>query len=243
MVAARVPVKGIFNGVLAWHRPGTRDERYLSEVIVKRAYARPKLGFDVEPGEKWLDLGAGIGEFGLYALSRGAVTVESYEPDLDAYRVLCRNMRTPHLNTHATVTHTGSKTTHLGTYNYPGRGGVGTAVNTVVPRKRGYDTVQLVPNVWVKAIKNRFDGIKMDIEGAEHAILDASYIPPCRKLVMEYHTSVDSSMANFQERMNWLRELFDHVVYPLEFERAIVAGKKHFKPFYDRTIFAWKEGK
>src|SRR5207344_2312360 len=82
---------GKFDEVEAWYRPGTSDENALIEVINKKAYRRGSVKFDVERGERWLDLGANIGAFALYARSKGA-TVECYEPMPDCFAILKKNV-------------------------------------------------------------------------------------------------------------------------------------------------------
>ena len=52
--------------------PASSDELAIAEVHDKRAYRSPTRGFDVEPGEVWLDVGAHIGAFAFYAVLRGA---------------------------------------------------------------------------------------------------------------------------------------------------------------------------
>jgi len=47
-----------FNGVKAWHRQGTTDAATLRGALVLRNYRKGSVKFDVERGERWLDLGA-----------------------------------------------------------------------------------------------------------------------------------------------------------------------------------------
>src|SRR5262245_12504074 len=82
--------QGQFGNVQAWYRPGTTDENALIEVLVKRAYRRPSIGFDVRAGEHWLDLGANIGAFALYCKARGA-SAACYEPLADNFAILLKN--------------------------------------------------------------------------------------------------------------------------------------------------------
>lgn len=78
-------------GITAHYRPHTSDERVLREVITKAAYRRTTLGFDVRPGEVWLDLGANIGAFALYCKTKRATAV-CYEPDPDCFELLSLNV-------------------------------------------------------------------------------------------------------------------------------------------------------
>src|ERR1700761_7376727 len=74
-----------------YYRPDSSDERALLEVVDKHAYARKSIRFDVEQGERWLDLGANIGSFCLYCRLQGA-TCESYEPEAINFGLLKKNV-------------------------------------------------------------------------------------------------------------------------------------------------------
>src|SRR5690349_1246697 len=76
--------------VIAYYRPGSSDEDVLKEVIDRHAYRRKKDGFEVELGERWLDLGANIGAFALYCRLHGARAV-CYEPEPDCFSILEKN--------------------------------------------------------------------------------------------------------------------------------------------------------
>lgn len=80
-------------------------------------------------------------------------------------------------------------------------------------------------------------GIKMDIEGGEFEILDKKLLPPCKRLVLEYHTSRDPSVDNLKSRLQYLQETFSQVDYPPEFDRVFESGEPVFKAFFDRLIF------
>ena len=77
-------------------RKNTTDIKVIKEVLETRVYhktTRDKdFTFDVEKGEKWLDLGGNIGTFAIYALTKGAKKVISYEPEKDNFEILSKNM-------------------------------------------------------------------------------------------------------------------------------------------------------
>lgn len=81
----------------------------------------------------------------------------------------------------------------------------------------------------------KFDGIEMDIGGAEAGLLDDDLIPECRKLVLEYHTSRDQSMDNLRRRLAYLKSRFRTVRYPPELDRLVAAGG-HTTTYFDRVI-------
>ena len=72
-------------------RPGTTDDKVIDEVLKQNVYEKKKIGFSIEAGERWLDLGANIGTFSLLALSRGA-EVYACEPEPDNLRILEDNL-------------------------------------------------------------------------------------------------------------------------------------------------------
>ncbi|HET9137523.1 MAG TPA: FkbM family methyltransferase, partial [Candidatus Kapabacteria bacterium] len=59
-------------------RVGSSDIKSVDETWVKKQYQRPSAGFIIRPGERWLDLGANIGAFSVYAALQGA-QVRAYE--------------------------------------------------------------------------------------------------------------------------------------------------------------------
>jgi hypothetical protein len=85
-------------------------------------------------------------------------------------------------------------------------------------------------------IKERFDGVKMDIEGSEFGLIDNWFLPRCQKLVLEYHTSRDASFENLQRRLEVLESHFKNVKRPACFETG-----KGFPPRFDQKIFCWGE--
>lgn len=224
-------------GIQAHYRPGlnerSSDEDALDEVLVKKVYRRSRSKFDVFPKERWLDLGANIGSFALYCKQRGAEAY-CYEPDPECFRIL-------KMNASGFVCHnvavTSFKESNLRFYTSPNpdnfyRG-------TVVPVDR-YESTPPVHNLWAgHLICQKFDGIKMDIEGSEGPLIDDWLIPRCEKLVMEYHTSRDSSVANLERRLQILKAHFHNVHYPKAYTDAIVSGAEHYKPRFDQLIFCW----
>lgn len=212
------------------YRPGTTDENVIKEVIDNHCYRRVRLDFDVEDGEKWLDLGANIGTFAVYCKLRGATAI-CYEPDADCFKLLSYNAKGFECVNSAVTAEDNEFITFYpskGSDNYRG---------SIFDRNRT-DGIQ-VPNTFVGSLQENFyDGIKLDIEGSELAILDQQLLPSCNKCVMEYHTSRDGSWRALQKRIEYLREVFDHVQYPAELDRKIVA-KQEGKTYFDRFVFCW----
>lgn len=214
------------------YRKGTTDENVIEEVLGRKAYRRVRLGFDVEEGETWLDLGGNIGTFTAYCLSRGASEVDTYEPDEDCFELLKKSLgSTSSCNLYrGTATHYEEEFVNI----------------TRSPRKdafvrqsveRGYKTPAIeVPNFYVGDINKEFDGVKMDIEGSELGIIDNQLIPRCNKLCMEYHTSVDNSKERMRKRISYLKTLFEVVHYAPHLDRWMASPGRD-TPRYDSFIY------
>ncbi len=210
------------------------DERILEEVLERREYQKPRIGFDVEPGELWLDLGANIGAFALYCKSRKAKAV-CFEPDAGNFKLLRKNVPSFECHQKAVTAQKTSEVTFFISEARPSHAR-GTTVHV-----KGYTAVT-VPNMYAGDVASiaAFDGVKMDVEGSEAALLDKWLIPPCKKLVLEYHTSRDDSVANLKRRLKILKSKFHNVSYRPEYDRAIASGAETFKSHCDRLIFAWE---
>lgn len=216
-------------------RPGTSDERVVEEVISRHAYRRTRLGFDVEVGERWLDLGGNIGAFAVYAALRGARWVQSFEPDPTCFALLQQNCPPGFNCIRGAVTAHTTYTIDLFRSARP----ADHYRQTTVPSP-SMIFAGTVPNWPMRTLcKATFDGIKMDIEGAEMAIFDAHLLPRTAKLVVEYHTSRDSSTRGLARRLTWLASRFRHVHAPPEYERILASGASTIKTFHDRCIFCW----
>ena len=75
-------------------RAGLSDRKAIREVVEKRAYARH--GFTPRPGDHWLDLGANVGAFTVWAAAHGADVI-AFEPDPESMRMVHRNVALNHL--------------------------------------------------------------------------------------------------------------------------------------------------
>lgn len=224
-----------FADMQAWHRPGTTDQNALKEVLVKRAYRQPTVGFDVEAGEHWADLGANIGAFALYCQSKGA-TAECYEPLPSNFALLRKNV--PQFACHPTAIsnlqapEVAFWTSRRERDHYRG---------TLLERGKGYPQVT-VKNTHATALLDRkFDGIKMDIEGSEFGLIDEWLLPKANKLVLEYHTSRDNNLENLARRIGILKQHYQHVHYCPELARLVERGTGTGKTFYDRIVFCWND--
>lgn len=224
------------------YRIGTResgsDLDAIQEVIERRCYRRAKIGFDVEQGEHWLDLGANIGAFAMYCRLRGA-TATSFEPDPECFTLLKKNTPRSWSKFNAAVSASTKRKLQFYSSPNPDNRYRGTVADQPPAR---YVLEREVENTWAGDLAGpwspkTFDGIKMDIEGAEGPIIDKELLPPCKKLVMEYHTSRDPSAENLLRRLGILRNYFNYVKYPKIYDGMIMERKP--APRYDQLIFCW----
>lgn len=224
-------------GIVAAYRPGTSDERVLREVLFTSPYRRKRIGFDVEKGEHWLDLGANIGAFALYCKQRGA-TADCYEPDPESFKMLVQNANGFGFRCHDfAVSAKFDETLPFWTSRDSNDHQRGTTFPMKTAPKRGE-----VKNMHasMSIMRGVYTGVKIDIEGTEGELLDAKLIPECQKLVIEYHLWRDDSMTNLRRRLEYLRSRFSVVSYPPEFDRMLASGFEHNTSYYDRLIFCKK---
>jgi FkbM family methyltransferase len=176
-----------FADVTAWVRPGTSDEDAMREVLVERCYS-DRRSFDVEPEERWLDLGANVGAFMRYAASRGAAVVDCYEPDPECLPLLQLNATNLPVNLYrVAVTAERGQTLPFWKSKNPENHWRATAVPT-----EGYieHPAGQLPNRRGSFLRDLdYDGVKIDIEGSEFGLIEQGFLPRCRKLVIEYHLS------------------------------------------------------
>jgi FkbM family methyltransferase len=182
-------------------------------------YEKKKLEFYIEPGEAWLDLGGNIGTFSLLALSHGASVVVC-EPEEDNLKLLRMNLEhnfpgqeeSSYIILPVAVTTGHERHTDL----YLCKGEYNKYRHTIFP-KRGRHSVKVQQkNIRELLREYNFDGIKMDIEGAEIALLEE--LKPqdyngIKKMVFEYSFDIDPSIPRFLRIIDSLRKYFDVVSY------------------------------
>lgn len=239
-------VQKSYGGVSLWVREGTTepssDEQGAEEVLAQHAYVRPRLGFNVLPGELWLDLGANIGAFAAFCRSKGA-TAECYEPEQGCYEVLKKNAGDFTCWPFA-VTASTESTLQFRKSKNPENNYRGTVLSVDSYQEHGtvanlYAGLLLEDALAAKSVK-KFTGIKCDTEGSEFGLIDNWLFPPCQKLVFEYHHSRDKSVENLARRLGVLKERFNVVKYPAVFDALISQAQRFDWPRYDQIIFCWE---
>src|SRR5688500_14823548 len=151
-------------------RPGTSDEKAILEVWKKNSYQRKE--FQVEPGERWLDLGSNIGAFTVYAGLKGC-QVQSYEADAYNAQATMDNAALNGLATtvlQAAIVHDDFEENHVKFYvnSRP----MALRRHSIYQPKKNFDVVS-VPAVRFSNLPLRScDAVKMNIEGAELDLLE-----------------------------------------------------------------------
>ena len=180
------------------HRPD--DIKIVREVYYGNGYHinNEHITFGIEKGDHWIDIGANIGCFAKKCIDNGA-TVMAYEPDIDNYNVLIKNIDANCADQKAVLCK-GAKVQLLKSpYPYS-------------HRVRAMDMGDGIA-VSFNDIKKEDCCVKMDIEGSELDILDNCDFTGIRKLVFAYHINCDSSKSNFLRRIDRLHTWFRTIYY------------------------------
>mgnify|MGYP001205732651 CR=1 FL=1 len=193
------------------YRKNTTDENVIKEIIYKQAYRKRKIDFKIEPNDVWLDGGAHIGVFGLYAAQNGAKKVYCYEPEPENFGILKKN---------ADIINT-QFSTNIETHNF--------AIN----QTGGVGQFTIAPNTWRHSLMTHYkkklptmnieckkiddvlqqhkdiNCIKLDIEGSEIEILKNEHdFSNINKLVFEYSFTKNRKMKDFFECADKLAKHF-----------------------------------
>lgn len=203
-------------------REGSSDLKSVKETWEKNAYQRRSIGFEVEAGEQWLDLGANIGAFTLYALKRGANCI-AIEPEPNNIAQIVKNLS---MNDMATgiitkavvpdafegelikfYVNTNPKAfrRHTANANYL----------NAARKKTSYEIA--VPALKFTDLLNQFEGelcLKINIEGSEIPILNdltPQQVGKIKKMVFEYSFDMDKRIATFRKLLDKMEKLFDTV--------------------------------
>ena len=179
--------QGELKGIKFWHRPGFSDLKTFQEVLGRGTYLQR--GMRILPGERWMDCGGNVGAFTLLACDLGADVV-TYEPDPYNCEMIEKNLKLNGFR--ATVKQRAlvpddrdEVTLFIGNNNNVWR-------NSIVKKwnKMGIK----VPCARFDNEAKGFHGCKMDIEGAEMPILEATEAL-FEKLVYEWSFDIDPSLT------------------------------------------------
>ncbi len=223
------------NGMHFNVRDNSSDEKTIREVIEKNSYR--KKWFQIEEGEKWLDLGGNIGAFSVLATHCGA-TVRTYEPDPFNCMMIKKNLKQNNSFwkaevIQAAVVHDEQKTAMLNLWPQ-GQ----SWRNSIVRNKKG-TTPMAVPcvNLFEVIEKFPYHNIKMDIEGSEINILKNWPVKTTvNKLVFEWSFDVDQKTETLRQAIKRLSWDFNNIKYTSQIDK--IEEWKFFPPC--TMVHCWK---
>lgn len=192
-------------------RENTSDLKAIKEVVIKKGYKRKD--FSPQDGEHWIDIGANIGAFAVWAGSLGA-QVEAFEPDPESAELAKHNVKLNGLSRLVTIHNvalTEKNTSENATlYTNTAQGNVWR--NSLYKEWRGGGEITVktepVEEYWKQGVC-----IKLDAEGAEIPILQKYSHRMVRKLVFEWSFDIDPDINKFQNVINELKKIYPTVKY------------------------------
>lgn len=216
------------NGLQFWVRPDTSDAKAVKEVVDKKAYG--KYGFGPIAGETWLDIGANIGAFTVWAAAHG-VEVHAFEPDPVSRAITRMNVRANHQR-HLVHVYgaalVGRQTDEVlqlsvnaargnfwrNSLYHQWRGGFLIDVKTVELDRFLRRLERREPKPWPACLK-------IDAEGAEMDLIEHSDLNLWGRCVLEWSFDIDRSVPRFTAAMDKLRARWPEEVRYGKFDEMI----------------------
>jgi FkbM family methyltransferase len=198
-------------------REGTSDYWIIDEVVRDNVYLKDFL--EIHSGDLVIDVGAHIGSFSVLASSKGGL-VHAYEPSLDNYSLLKKNIKLNKANVRphreGVMGKSGERLLCIRPdYNHGG--------NNFYALNRGKKEMVNCVTLDDIFLKNKFKKcgfLKIDCEGAEVEILQNFHeLDKVQQVAIEYHGN-----KNKEEVLKILKE-FDLKINGDEL--GIILGKKH----------------
>jgi FkbM family methyltransferase len=217
-------------------REDSSDIKSVDETWIKKAYQKPKLPFTINSGEKWLDLGANIGAFTCYAAIKGCL-VRAYEPQKDNCEMIHENLQLNNVLSKveiikAAIVPLSQDGKTLNFYestnpaSYRRHTLYGNYLNSSTKKNIKLTTVKAIG--FNNLIKDGYNCVKMNIEGAEIPILnELDSNLGIKKMVFEYSFDMDKKIKTYVEVIEKLNTMFKVV----KSSRTIPLHLEEF-PFY-----------
>lgn len=211
-------------GGLKFHIRNERDMAVCQEIVLKKAYEKPRLGFKIKPGETWLDCGCNIGVFSVWAEKARGAKVIGFEPFKENAELAQKNLAENECRSEVRICFIGSKNEGMTSANF----------NAQTPARSS--AFSKGEQRWVKncsiheQIKQyKPSGLKIDIEGGEFDILDTKFpLDGVRALAMEYHFRFNKNCIIARKRIEWIKNNFRYNSIP--------------KTIYDNDVWpAWQD--
>jgi FkbM family methyltransferase len=200
-------------------RPNTSDMKAINEVVSRGNYGR--YNFAPAVGEHWIDLGANIGAFTVWAASRHAY-VQAYEPDGEMCDLIERNVA---LNGQAGLAEifqsavVADRRRSVTLHRNSARGNLWRS--SIEREWRGGDDV-VVPTCHISRVLRAAPNgsyLKMDVEGTEMPLLEWMLDGPnveltvkkLQGMVFEWSFDVDPSIPRFRNVIARLQKFYTEV--------------------------------
>lgn len=181
-------------------RGGTMDKSVLKDVLIKKVYG--PAGFEIQPSDTVVDIGAHIGVFSVWA-AKQAKKVFSFEPETENHKMLQQNLALNGLN-NVTVTNTAVSADGKPAVFFISRQNTGghsfhfAEENSI---RKEIPTVAFAKFINDNGI-SQIDYLKLDCEGAEFSILfglDDDTFKRIKKIAMECHeTDSENTIAKMR---------------------------------------------
>lgn len=208
-------------------RAGTSDRKAIEEVWDRGTYEKPRLGFTVQSGERWIDGGANVGGFSRLVLESGG-SVTAYEPEPGNFSLLERNAVGAVCERKCLTL--GGGDVRLNVQAKP----LQQRRHSIRFARRG-SVPLIVPSVAFEDAIVGHDGCKLNIEGEEIAILSSRpSLGGLQKLVFEWSFDVDDRCETLRGVLEWLHGSFANV----RTSRTIVGDRWVWYP-PNVFCFAW----
>lgn len=210
---------------------GTMDVWSIKETFLDGFYET--YGFTIEPDWSIMDIGAGIGDYALYAATTPANSqVFAFEPYPESFSLMQENLRSNGIS-------------NVQAFNQAIGAGTGELILDLTSgeplqfQSRLEEAVNIKQSLSVKSLSladaltkfalDSCDLLKLDCEGAEYSILfntPQSILERVRRIVMEYHDNLvphsHSELVSFLNERGFQVETFPNPVHPhLGYLRAL----------------------
>jgi FkbM family methyltransferase len=217
-------------GGLRFVSRGPHDDEVYREVVEARCYEKPRLGFSVRRGERWLDCGANVGAFAVWAEKKMGAEVFGYEACSENTVVASENLRVNGCRSNVQTAFVSDRLGGVSSVSFnertPARSSsIAKGVQRFVKNVSLADEIE----------KHKPHGLKIDIEGGELPILDAGIpLDGIRAMAVEYHFRFDKDCAAARRRIAPLMSHFKHNSVP----KTIFMTDK-WPAWQDAILFFW----
>ena len=225
------------------YRENTTDEKVIQEILIKKAYKKKKIDFDVSSEDVWLDGGAQIGVFAEYAALKGCKKIYCYEPEESNFELLNKNTNwlvekygiDIYLHKEAITQEPGEALLHIAPNTWRH------AINTHYKKELKKQKINCVAFDSILEKYDDINAIKLDIEGSELEILNQEHdYSKINKLVFEYSFTKNRDMKYFFQCVDILKKDFEVDIQKSYYNQKHNGVKGYWGGFIDQIIYCKK---